>query len=357
MGKCYKQLSLNDRLIIEKMLNSKQFTKTEIATTVNCSRQTLYREIQKGTITGIDTLLKPKTFYSSTTAQEITNRNKKKQGAKIKKANNKLLMNYITKKLDVDKYSPKAISVMVKKQKNIFGETISDNIIYKYIKENRFENITMSNLPYAKTYTKKYQKIQKRATLGQSIEERPEYINDRSEFGHWEMDSVEGSKDESIKTMLVLSERKTRKEIMLKNDDQTSKEVVKNIDYLEFVLGKNFNRIFKSITVDNGHEFCDNVGISKSKLYKNKKRTDIYYCHPYTPWERGTNENINKMIRKYIPKGTNFDDKTNEDLKFIQEEINNYPRGIFNYKSANDMFIEELKKLKIKIEDVDFLFH
>lgn len=355
MGKHYNQLTYNDRLTIEKMLNTKSFTKQQIANTVGCSRITIWREIKKGKITGIDTYYKEKVFYSSYTAQRITKENKSKQGAKLQQINDTNLMNYIIKKITIDRYSPRAISKTIKKQNIVFEYYISDFTIYRYIKRGYLNGITMRNLPYEKIYHRKYQKIQKRASFGASIEKRPNYINNREEFGHWEMDSVEGS-DNSKKSLLVLSERKTRKELIFINENMTSLQVVDKINLLERNLGKFFPQVFKTITMDNGMEFSRVEEMSKSIITKNKIRTKLYYCHPHTPTERGTNENINKMIRKYIPKGTNLDNKEYNEIFNIQEAINNYPRGIFNYDTSNDRFKRELRILRIPKSKQSFFF-
>lgn len=361
MGKCFNQLTLNDRLTIEKMLKAKKFTKQEIADTIGCTRITIHREIKKGLITGIDTNLKEIVFYAGDTAERITKNNKSKQGAKLKAIDDKELLSYIQKKIEIDKYSPRATVEYIKKHKIKFNTYISDFTIYRYVKKGYFENLTMEKLPYEKIYHKKYQRLQKRASFGESIEKRPKEILNRNEFGHWEMDSVEGAKGDSKKSLLVLSERKTRKELIFVNDDMTTSSVVAKIDYLEEKLGEYFSTIFKSITVDNGKEFADVNGISKSKCpvagQENGIRTKLYYCHPSCPSERGTNENINKMIRKYIPKGTNFDNKPFEYFSYIQEEINNYPRQIFNFDTSNERLNKELEKMKIPENVSYFLFH
>ena len=137
------------------------------------------------------------------------------------------------------------------------------------------------------------------------IEKRPVEIAERNTFGHWEMDSVVGARGVSKKALLVLTERKTRKEIIFLLKDHTSAAVVKALDRLERKLGKKFREIFKSITVDNGSEFADWEGMERSRRSK-KKRTKIYYCHPYSSWERGSNENQNKLVRRHIPKGRKF---------------------------------------------------
>ena len=98
------------------------------------------------------------------------------------------------------------------------------------------------------------------------------------------------------------------------------------------------------ITVDNGVEFSNCEGMEESIL-DGEQRTKIYYCHAYSSWERGTNENINKLIRRHIPKGVDFDDATEEFISFIQDWINNYPRRIFDFRTSAELFEEELRKI------------
>lgn len=185
---------------------------------------------------------------------------------------------------------------------------------------------------------------QKRATKGESIENRPEEIDTRETFGHWEMDTVVGARGVSKKSLLVLTERKTRKEIIFLLKEHTAAAVVKALDRLERKTGAAFRKIFKTITVDNGSEFADWQGMERSKRNK-KNRTKVYYCHPYSSWERGSNENQNKLVRRHIPKGVNFDDKTQGDIDNIAEWINNYPRRLFEYQSAEKLYNDELKKI------------
>ena len=87
-------------------------------------------------------------------------------------------------------------------------------------------------------------------------------------------------------------------------------------------------------------------GISLEKSRRNKKkRTKVYYCHPYSSCERGSNENANRLIRRHIPKGVNFDKKSKTEIKEIETWINNYPRKIFEYDTAENQFINEMEKL------------
>lgn len=169
------------------------------------------------------------------------------------------------------------------------------------------------------------------------IEERPQEINDRQTFGHWEGDCVCGKK-RTKETLFVLSERLTRNEIIIKMPDQTAASVVAAMNKLERRYGKKFAEIFKSITFDNGSEFMDCAGIEKSVYGKGNKRTKVYYCHLYSAYERGTNENINKMIRRFLPKGTDFRKVTAEYIERVEAWINNYPREILGFETSGSLF-------------------
>ena len=116
------------------------------------------------------------------------------------------------------------------------------------------------------------------------------------------------------------------------------------LDSLEAQYGERFSDVFKTITVDNGTEFADCEGLEGSSL-GDGQRTKLYYCHPYSSWERGTNENTNKMVRRKIPKGVNFDDMTDEDIQAVEDWINNYPRELLGFYNAGDLFRQEMAKI------------
>ena len=145
-------------------------------------------------------------------------------------------------------------------------------------------------------------------------------------------------------SLLVLSERKTRDELLFKLPEHTTAAVVAVLDSLEAQYGERFSDVFKTITVDNGTEFADCEGLEGSSL-GDYMRTKLYYCHPYSSWERGTNENTNKMVRRKIPKGVNFDDMTDEDIQAVEDWINNYPRELLGFYNAGDLFRQEMAKI------------
>ena len=143
---------------------------------------------------------------------------------------------------------------------------------------------------------------------------------------------------------MTLTERLTRQEIILKLDSCTAEEVDRGLTFLETKMGRYFSRIFKTVTADNGSEFLDWEMLEESKLKPGTKRTTMYYAHPYSSYERGTNENSNRIIRRFIPKGSDIGKVTKETIRKIQNWMNSYPRGIFNYQTANDMIEQKVTK-------------
>ena len=156
------------------------------------------------------------------------------------------------------------------------------------------------------------------------------------------MDCVVGRRS-SKNVLLVFTERLTRKELIYKIPDKTKTSVVKIIDRLQSRFGSSFSQVFKTITCDNGIEFVDAHGIQFDK--SGNKRVELYYCHPYTSCERGSNENQNRLIRKHYPKGCTFTRVTRSDIVKLENWINNYPRKLFGWRSSNDMFAAALKEL------------
>lgn len=157
-------------------------------------------------------------------------------------------------------------------------------------------------------------------------------------FGHWEMDTVYSTKKGS-KALLVLTERLTRKEIIEKMPNRTAESTIKALDRIERRYGARFRKIFQTITVDNGGEFSDVESLERSAIRKGK-RTQFYYCHPYSSYERGSNENLNRMIRRRHPKGTDFAKVSVAQIKKTEHWINNYPRAILGWKTSEMLFVE-----------------
>jgi len=171
-----------------------------------------------------------------------------------------------------------------------------------------------------------------------SIEKRPEIVESREEFGHWEIDLVVGGKDAAKPVLMTLVERKTRQLVMRKLPDRTQESVIRAINAIERTMGvEAFRCTFKSITADNGSEFLDVERMERSAFSK-KTRVKLYYAHPYSSWERGSNENANRMIRRFIAKGSDIGNFTSKFIREIEMWINNYPRKILDFQTAQVCF-------------------
>ncbi len=340
MGKCYNHVKEYDRIQIEALWNA-GMSITEIALQLGFSYPTIWREINvRGTYTHRNTDWTESKKYSSDLSQEKCNKNKKMHGKELKIGNDLEFISYFEKMVLEKKYSPEAILTDIKEKKLHFKTEVCLSTLYNYIRNGIFLNLTMENLPMPRFRKKKSRVIrkQKKASVGTSIEQRSKAINNREEFGHWEMDSVVGPRGKSKKCFLVLTERKSLKEIIELLNNHSSTEVVRALDRLEREMGeKKFRDVFKSITVDNGTEFSDFIGLQRSRRNK-KSRTKVYYCHAYSSWERGSNENQNKMIRRFYPKGVNFDHITRKQTKELESWMNHYPRPNFGGKTAQVMY-------------------
>ncbi len=344
------QLTRADRIKIEALLKE-GLSKAKIAAHLGVHRSTIYNELKRGEYEHRNSDWTTEKRYSPDIAQEKAEENLKVRGTQLKIGNDIAYANYIEDKIVNEDYSPAAVLGELKAQgrEGEFNTTVCVATLYSYIDKGVFLKLTNKDLPVKKNKKRGYKKVRKqqaRAAAGDSIEKRPEEIDQREEFGHWEMDSVIGKRGISKNVLLVLTERKTRDEIIFKLPDHTDEAVVAALDRLERRYGVDmFKQIFKTITVDNGSEFADVNGLERSILEEGEKRTHLYYCHPYSSWERGTNEVTNKMVRRKVPKGTNFDDKTDEEIEEIENWINGYPRRIHGYRSAGELFTEELEKL------------
>lgn len=338
----FKHLSRTDRIRIETYLNAGKKPK-EIAVALSVHISTVYREIQRGQCENQSAESKTATRYSPDVAEAKYRAHLAAKGARLKIGFDRALADYIENKIINNRYSPRAVLGEIQRKNLKFNVTITASTLYSYIDKGIFLHLTNKNLPDKPKRKRKYKKVKvHRPPQGESIEKRPKEVDTRESFGHWEMDTVEGKKGVSKTRLLVLTERKTRQEIGIKIADGTAASVVRALDTLERKMGELFSKIFLTITVDNGAEFSDCAGIERS-IIRQGTRTKAYYCHPYSSYERGSNEKQNRMLRRYFPKGTNFDTIPQSEIDEIQIWLNNYPRGIFNYSTSQYLFDKELQ--------------
>lgn len=345
----YKHLTKTDRLRIEKW-NNEGYSKAEIAKKLRVSKPTIYRELKRGRYEKLDgqTWLMIES-YSADIAQQRYEEMMTHKGPDLKIGKEREWAEYIENMIIEHDYSPEAALAAAKEAG--FAFTVSKTTLYSYIEKGIFLNLTLDKLPRHGKKKQKYHKVKKqakRAPAGESIEKRPEEVEGREVFGHWEGDTVYSGKGKkrSRAGLLTITERKTRKEIIIKIPNRQAETVIKAMDALERKYGATaFRMIFKSITFDNGSEFAEADKIEASCINKTIPRTKVFFAHPYSSFERGTNENQNGMIRRKHPKGTNFDKITKRELKETEEWMNNYPRRTLGYRTSNKLFEEELAAL------------
>ncbi len=344
MGK-RKDLTERERYAIEAYRNDKKTIK-EIANLLGRHYQTIYREIKRGTVEMLDSQLRPYKKYCADTGQAIADRNKTEKGRNLKVGNDLEFMRFIETMVLKKKYSLEAILLHIEKHNLTFKTKVCLNTLYNYVDKGLFLNISNKNMPVRskrkKRNMKKISAIAKKNIKGRSIEERAKDVLSRNDYGHWEMDTVVGGQGGNKDCLLVLTERKTRFEYLFKIPDKSQQSVIKVLDDLERAYGyENFCANFLTITMDNGVEFLDQKNTERSVLHPDKKRTTAYYCHPYCSFERGSNENQNKLVRRHIPKGADISIYTEEEIKRIEDWINDYPRSLFNGESAREMLKKE----------------
>lgn len=337
----------SERYKLEVLLKEKYKVKV-IARILDKSVATIYNEIKRGTVELKDTHLRTYKVYKADVAQNRYLEVRQHKGVKnVKLAKNKEFEEYIENKIIKEKYSPCAALASAHGK---FQITVCFKTLYNYIHNNKFKKLRDKHLTVRKKKNcKKFARSNSYKNLNaRLIDRRSEYANKRLEFGHWEMDTVlsgHGSKA----ALLVLTERKARLELIYKLKGKTQKEISGVLDNIEQLIGyEQFKKTFKTITMDNGTEFLDMDSIERSCTIHGSLRTVTYYCHPFCSSERGSNENANKLIRRFAPKGSDLSKLSKKKVKEIQDWINDYPRKIFNYMSSNEV----LKKEGIKIPSV-----
>lgn len=339
--KQYKHLTFTKRLQLEALLKINTPIK-DIAKVLDVHISTIYREVKRGRYEHLDgATWITEDRYSPDIANDKYRENLNAKGAPIKLGKDYELAEYIEKRICDDKLSPGAVLGEIKHRGLQFKTTISINTLYSYIEKGVFFRLSLKDLPRKPEYTRIKRKVKaSRPPKGTSIEQRPNEIAKRSSFGHWEMDCVCGP---TKTTLLMLSERLTRKEIIFKMPNQKAESVVRCLNVLERRFGKNFRKIFKSITVDNGSEFSAFNAMERSR--HGGKRTNIFYCHPYSAYERGTNERLNREVRRLIPKGFDLSKLSDNDIGYVEKWINAYPRRVLDFATSEEIFTQYLQSL------------
>ncbi len=323
----FKHLTKEKRAQIEILLRQ-GVPKTEIARAVGISRSTLYNELNRGTVDQLDSELRHCRRYFWDIGQRVYEEHRRNSRPCLKFAKAFDFLQYAEDQMLRHKLSPDAVCGRAKRE-GLFRETVCTKTLYNYIDQNLLKVKNIDLLLKVKRKVKCDRERQKKCQYGMNIHERPEIIETREEFGHWEIDTVVGNKETSS-VLLTLDERQTRRRHMVKIPSRTAAAVREGMEKIATLYGSSFSSVFKTITSDNGAEFA--------KLSEAVPGIDAYYADPYSSYQRGTNEKQNSLIRRFIPKGRSFDNISDEAIAAIEDWINHLPRKIFNYRSSAELF-------------------
>ena len=324
-------MTFEERLKLEALYNAARMPVSKLAKILGFSRQTIYNELERGkyihTCEWWDEVR-----YSADKAQQVNRYNQTAKGRPLKIGSHHDYAQFLEDKIIRDRYSPAAALAAARKRG--FAVAISVNTLYSYIEKKVFLKLSNKHL-WQKSKKKKKKQTERRIAHPAlpSIADRPWFIGRRLERGHWEMDLIIG-KAGTRACLLTLTERLTRRELIFKLPDRKAATVRAVFDRLERTM-KNFREIFKSITTDNGPEFLELEKLRRS--IHGGVRFDVWYCHSYAAWEKGSNENHNRMIRRWFPKGTDFTKVTKKRVAEVQNWMNDYPRKILDWYSPNEL--------------------
>ncbi len=301
-----------------------------IAYSLSRAPSSIFREIRQSGIVELK-------YYRAIFAQQQSNKARYKLRKNRKLANNALLRKFVLSHLTKN-WSPEQIAKrLIVLYPNDMSMHISHETIYSYIyiqPRGTFKRRLVSYLRRSHKYRRK--KNGGRGKPGGiqdyfSIEERPPEVANRIIPGHWEGDLMIGRRNASVIGTLV--ERTTRMAFVVKLKNQDASTIRKAFGEEFRSLPKGLKR---TLTYDQGGE------MSQHKLFTKQTKITVYFAHPHSPWERGTNENTNALLRQYFPKGTDFSKISRTRIKEVQDELNDRPRKTLGFYTPHEKFSELL---------------
>jgi IS30 family transposase len=335
-GKRHRHLTRRDRDLIEGLRRSGTVRASELARALGVHPSTVRRELKRGRVVNVTPELVPFETYSAEAAQQracLAGRNK---GPRMKLTN--AAMDKLRAVMLGEKRSP-ADALLVLRARGERGLPCAKTV-YNAIHQG-YAGISMGELPYrlegkAARKPSAHRRKAFTAQRNTSIEERPAHVEDRTEFGHYEADTVVG-KAGTKEVFLTLVERRTRILVMRRISGRTQKAVLRAVRRL---LRQGRLPGIKSITFDNGCEFLDQRAIERVLKVK------AYYAHPYSSYERGSNENANRILRRFVPKGARIGRIPAAEIRRIEEHINSIHRPVLGGITAAEALERELQSIK-----------
>ena len=313
----YAQLSSYERGQIA-ILQKEGYSIRSIADSLNRSVSTISRELQRNRSTSLG--------YNPSIAHSYAEYRKKKANERYKISEGSQLELHIMRKLRL-RWSPDAIRGDLENEKDF--PQICNETIYRFIKERRPEFkqylLLLSHGNYRKRSTKKSSSVQD----CRRIDERPSFVEERKELGHWEGDTIVFQCRRNALATFV--ERASGYLLAEKMINCSSSEMVSVSSELFSIIPIEKR---KTCTNDNGSEF------SYHKIMEEELSMTMYFAYPYHSWERGTNENTNRLLRQFFPKGTDFSKIEHWEVAWAVNLINHRPRKRRGYRTPHQVFHE-----------------
>ena len=337
--KKFKHINYTERTQIERWHNKEKKSNVEIGKLLGRPESSIRRELKRGMVKNLTSELTEIWVYSADVAQQKCDYNKTGKGPQLKIGKDFKLKEYIENGIKKERKSPEILLAEIEEKGLEFTSKVCAKTIRNNIHKGGIFEITTKDMIYRKVYKEKNKRkyTSSKIPAEKSIEFRPKEANTREEYGHWEGDLVIGKREQSS-ALFTLTERKTREEIIVKIAGKKAEYVVEALDKIERRYKKTFKEKFKTITFDNGSEFRDYKWLERSYDRRKKSpRVSVYYAHPYRSGERGSNENNNRLIRRFIPKGVDITPITEEYIQEIEDWINNLLRPMFGYKSSKQV--------------------
>lgn len=366
----FEHITKEERISIE-ILHTAGFKDSFIATFIGKHRSSIKREIDRNAIEiwDINSTKSPYKekkqinikYYSSEKAQERAEKEKLKNRKKCKLDRFLKLRIAVVGLLKEKKieYSPDVIANLSKQGKIENIETgVGANAIYRAVAQRKY-GLTINDLPHKRAYFKKNKDnvhtltkevSEKKKKI--SIEVMAEEIKNKEVDTHFEGDSVVGVKAGTHETLITLVNTASQFLFIRRSENKTGKATIDVMDKLEEEIPQ-ISEIMKSLLLDNGIEFSKFEKMMKSKKDRRRRRFQIYFTHPYASYERGCNENKNRLIRRYFKKGKLVENLTDEDIMEIARKINNMPRKALGYRTPLEIFESNLKKKGIDTKFLD----
>ena len=333
--KKYQHLTSEERHEIEVRLKDK-WSIYKIAKHLGRPYNTIKNEIDRGTVY----LYNGKVArYNADKGKEVYLEHRQNSRHNYRALEAVDFLKYVEKKFFEENWSLDACVGHAKANKK-FPDTqmVCTKTLYNYVDLGLLKIKKMDLPEKLKRSPKKKRVRENKRKLGNSIEQRPDEIDTREEFGHWEIDSVIGRKSEGEAQVMTIVERKLREAIWIKIRDHSAEAIDEALAAVINQFGDKYNEVFKSITGDNGSEFANLSQIEE-------KGISVYFTHPYSSYEKGTNECHNRMLCRFIPKGKSINDYSADDLLYFADKINNLPRKILAYHTPEELFEKELDRI------------